>query len=206
MNGTIRDRSKERFLATYEQTFETIFNYVWRRVGTRSDAEDLTATVYLKAWRAWPKFREHKGTALPWLYRIAGNEMSSYFRKHQNLKFEELTDHEDPVATTDLERRTEWRQFRPVLGQAMASLKTLDQDLLALRFFEGLSFREIAQITGKREGSVIMRVQRALARLQETLTKKGYDHERFEGCFDESGERIHTQSPIQGSAACAPPR
>src|SRR3989442_10230813 len=70
------------FGVLYEETFDTVYAYIARRVGNRRDAEDLTSTVYQRALAALPAF-EWRGTPfVAWLVRIAANEIARDRGRH----------------------------------------------------------------------------------------------------------------------------
>ena len=74
---------------------------------------------------------------------------------------------QNPTIETD-----EWRQLRPVLDEAMQELPESDRLALLLRFFEGQELRRVGEVLGLNENAARMRVQRALEKLQQILTRR----------------------------------
>ena len=66
-----------------------------------------------------------------------------------------------------------WEQVEPHLGEVMDRLSELDRNILALRFFESKSFKELALVLGKGEDAARMRVNRAIEKLRKLLLKRG---------------------------------
>jgi RNA polymerase sigma-70 factor (ECF subfamily) len=173
----------------YDQHFNGIFNYILRRTANVAEAEDLTAQVFFLAMRHAAR-QSQKPTNIPaWLYRIATNEVNGYFRRRKrrplaaslgtNEELQEIQDRE----TEEAERLMERNRIFIELNGALRALKTDDQSVIALRYFEQMSFEEMAQILGKRVGAVTMRTHRALNKLQHELTRRGISHERFREGF-----------------------
>ena len=64
----------------YEHYLDTIYRYIYYRVHNHQDAEDLTETVFLKAWQSLPNYRIGKTPFVAWIYRIAHNMVIDHHR------------------------------------------------------------------------------------------------------------------------------
>jgi RNA polymerase sigma-70 factor (ECF subfamily) len=171
--------------AIYDTHFQRIFNYILSRVGNVAEAEDLTAQTFMNALNALEDKRGVHLAVTPWLYRIATNEVNGYLRrgwKLQPLLYPEELAEERVAGERELARN----QMFLALNEAMRALKPKYQTLIALRYFEQLSFADIAAIMGKREGALTMATHRALKKLANELGKRGIDHEQFRKEFDGS--------------------
>ncbi len=149
----------------YDQTYGAISNYILRRVGDVATAQDLTAEVYLKAMQGLSRYQWRGLPFTAWLYRIAANEIASYFRgrRHTNLSLDELRDDYqfEPAATLDLERDLVEAQYQAcrqadfrLIQRLLSQLPPKYQEVLALRYFEKKSLADIALITGKNLNTV----------------------------------------------------
>jgi len=174
--------SPEAFGALYELHYSQIFGYVYRRILHWETAQDITAEVFFKAYRSFWRFR---WSAIPigaWFYRIATNEVNMYFRVgrfRRDVSLTELLDEKrfdaPDAASTDIEKANAERALQQsqdfVLIQAcLRSLPAKYQDVIALRYFEGKSIREIAEILGKREGTIKSLLSRGLERIRKKLS------------------------------------
>ncbi len=173
----------EAFGALFDRYYQQILAYTFRRIANWTDAQDITANVFLKAraglWR-------YRWTGVPfsaWLYRIATNEIGMHVRRSRRapVSYEELLTlggHE-PVAQQQLlaERRAAEialeREARFAAARAaIATLPVKYQHVIALRFFEEKSIGEIAQILRRKEGTVKSLLSRGLARLRKLLGER----------------------------------
>lgn len=145
-------------------------------VGSHDDALELTQEAFLKTYRARATFREGEAF-LPWFHRILRNTCFSFLRKHRRLKRHSLSggseDDEgewqiegyEPAPSLGAERQEAVRAFQA----GFELLSARDREILALRHFEELSYREIADALSIPEGTVMSRLFHARRRLRERL-------------------------------------
>jgi RNA polymerase sigma-70 factor, ECF subfamily len=180
-NKATRSNSPQVFGPLYEQHYSQIFGYVYRRILQWETAQDITAEVFLKAYKSFWRFRWNSIPIGAWFYRIATNEVNMYFRMgrfKRDVSLTELLDEKgfDPpdAMTTDIEKVNAEREVQRsqdfLLVQAyLRSLPAKYQDVIALRYFEGKSIREIAEILGKREGTIKSLLSRGLERIRKKM-------------------------------------
>ncbi len=164
--------NEEAFARLYGEHFNKIYRYVYFKVGNRTEAEDLTQEVFLKALGA---IRSYKWRQLPfssWLFRIAHNEVIDYFRKRERVKLTELNDRtinveDDPMSIA--ERSLEKKQ----LMAAIQKLSPARREVICLRFIAELSIAEVAKTLGKSEGTVKALKFSGTAALRKILTETG---------------------------------
>lgn len=153
----------------YDWYLPRVYRYVLARVGRVAEAEDLTEEVFLKMLGAISNFRWRAVPFSAWLFRIAHNQVVSYFRRTSSRGpisplLDNLVDHrQDPAATVET-RLTVDAVFR-----ASQQLPEAQRDVIALRFAVGLSIAETAKALGKREGNVKALQHKGVARLQRLL-------------------------------------
>lgn len=165
-------RDADAFAALYEQHVNRIFAHVRARVGDEAVAEDLTAQTFLRAWQAIERYRPVAGRPfIAWLFAIANNLVVDHYRRYRR----ELIGVEDrPGADLgDPERRALDLELREEIRRAMGRLRGEHQLIVALRLVEGLSYDEVAAITGKRVGALRVTMCRALAQLRKELSTRG---------------------------------
>ena len=78
------DGDAEAFGDLYERYQNAIYRYIYYRVGEQGEAEDLTETVFLKAWETMPRFRVDQASFKTWLYRVAHNLLVDHRRLPEN--------------------------------------------------------------------------------------------------------------------------
>ncbi|MFC1978324.1 RNA polymerase sigma factor [Chloroflexota bacterium] len=148
---------------------EKIYRYVFYHIKSKTAAEDITGEVFLKAWRAISSCRGKENTFLPWLYRIAHNQLVDEIRKRQRQPFLEL---DNVGIISDSENTVERYSDKQELLQLIDRLPSNQRQVIILKFIEGMGNREIAKIMGKSEGALRVMQMRALAALRKELGKE----------------------------------
>lgn len=152
----------------YERYLSSVYRYIAYRTARQDVAEDLTAEVFLNAWKAIERYTRRGYTFRAWLLRIAHNEVIDHYRTHRKESTLSEEDLQIPsFAGPDL--FAELRADHIALARAVRRLPEQWQQLILLRFVEELSFEEIGIILGKRSGACRLMQHRALARLRELL-------------------------------------
>ena len=178
----------EAFGRIFDEYHDAIFGYILRRVGDVRVSQDIVSETFFKALdRLW-QFRLRGISILSWLYRIATNEMNQYFRRrhHKDNSLESMLENgqfepQDKInilqevidGEKELARRETWREVKKQIDK----LPLKYQEVLALRFFEDKKISEIAEIIGKKEGTVKSLLSRAIAKL---ATKRADPHFTYE--------------------------
>ena len=161
----------DAFSYLYEQNVTRIYNYIYYRVGSEADAEDLTARVFYRAFGRIDKYQEKGVPFTAWLYRIAHNLTANWYRDTQRRKEVSLEDNIELPHLGELpEGEFEKNQERELLLKVIRRLPADRQQLIILKFLEELSNGEIAIIMGKSEGAIKSLYHRCLISLREQIT------------------------------------
>ncbi len=158
----------EALAELYDRYAPRIYAYIYRRLGDAALAEDLTGELFLRVLRAIRNEQTWRGSFVAWLYRIAHNLVVDHLRRQPALPPLSLSDalvapEGDPA--TAVEAILTQERLRTALGL----LTPEQQEVLALRFGEGLTARETAQVMQKTTGAVEALQRRALASLRRIL-------------------------------------
>ncbi len=165
----VRDGDAEAYGMLYEQYAEVIFRYVYSHLEGRLDAEDLTEEIFLRAWRALPKYDERGLPFSAFLFRIARNSLIDYYRQHksvQSIEDMELQSHEagpEEMVDTHIESHH--------LRDTIAKLREDYRNVLIFRFLSGLSPEETAQVMQRSVGAVRVLQHRALSALKDLMER-----------------------------------
>lgn len=159
------------FQSLYTRYYEPIFRFVFRRTNEEDLTADICAQVFLKALQ---KIKQYQFKGVPfsaWLFRIASNEVTQYFRNHQRNRIvsaeeENLAEMIEELEEVDSEDR------RQGLIKALDQLKEPDLQLIEMRFFEQRTFKEIAEILDLTESNAKVKTYRILQRLRKRMTSK----------------------------------
>ena len=134
------------------------------------DAEDVVQDAYLRALRFFGGFRGDDGRA--WLLAIVRNTCYDFLRSHRPQELTEAFD-EEVHTTVDNDQSPETvlirRADQAMVRRAVETLPLPLREVIILRELEGLSYKEIADASGIKIGTVMSRLARARARLQQLL-------------------------------------
>jgi len=166
----------EAFGQLYDQNFGRIFGYVLRRTASVPVAQDVTSDVFFKALKNLGQFRWQGVPFSAWLYRIASREISNHYRKRRREAAHAVSARDGDLAGNPLS--VEITQAEDILMRheeylslhmTITQLPLKYQEVITLRYFEDRQIKEIAQIIGKREGTVKSLLHRGLERMRNLM-------------------------------------
>lgn len=146
------------FAPLYEEHFDRVYAYVVRRVRDRHQAQDITSEVFQQALANLSRFEWRGAPFAAWLYRIASNAIADHFQR-QTRQVDRPPDERLAIDSDDIERRA-------TVFRLVEKLPDDQRRVIAMRFAEGRSIREIAKQLGRSEGAVKQLQWRALQTLR----------------------------------------
>ena len=157
------------FLDLYHRYKQPIYGFILKMVGDLDAAKDIFQTVFLHVYEQ-ANHIDHPESFRAWLYSIARNESVSYLRHSTHLdrsreEPDEVSPDGDPTPLTSAERTEEIQ----LLNRAVADLRPEYREVVILRDYQQLSYREIAAILRIEERLVKSRLFTARRRLYESL-------------------------------------
>ncbi len=158
----------QAFDTLYVRHVDAVYKFLFRRTHDRQTAEDLTSMTFLKALESIRSFNPRRGELLAWLYRIARNTLIDHYRRF-GKEIVDLELIENLPADDTVTKQAEQSIDAKAIQTALAHLKPLQRDVVLLRIWEGLSYKEIADITGKTEGNCKLMFFRAMAQLKTVI-------------------------------------
>jgi RNA polymerase sigma-70 factor (ECF subfamily) len=162
----------EAFGQLYDAYMERIYRFIYFRVEDQQTAEDLTSQVFLRAWNNLDRFRLGRTPYLAWLYTIAHNAVIDHYRTRKVTTALEDVRLSQPDYAEVVENHIDFAVEMKSIKSAMQTLTDDQQQVLTLKFIEGLSNDEIARHLGKREGAVRALQMRGLRALAKQLEEK----------------------------------
>ncbi|MBI2773130.1 MAG: sigma-70 family RNA polymerase sigma factor [Chloroflexi bacterium] len=162
----------QAFGTLYDRYVDAVYRYVFYRVRNEAEAEDVTSDVFFKALRAMPRYQPRQ-PFLAWLYRIARNAVIDRGRRvRPQISFEDALAHPGADQVLDPNDRLDRISDAGELRGAIARLTPLQQDVIILRYVEGLDTRAIGRLLGRRDGTVRGIEFRALGALRGILPRE----------------------------------
>ena len=159
-------RTRLDFEALYRSSRDDVFAYVAGMLRDRAAAEDVTAAAFERAYRKRRSFDVRRGAPRAWLFGIARNAALDELRRRRRvatLAVEPADESAAPVAADAVEGALR----RSVLQAGISSLEPRDRELVALKFFAGLSNSEIASVLGVTPSNAGTMLHRAVQKLRK---------------------------------------
>jgi RNA polymerase sigma-70 factor (ECF subfamily) len=145
----VGDREALGFL--YARFADNVYGYVRSIVRDHHEAEDVTQHVFAKMMRVIDKYEERDVPFFAWLLRVARNVAVDYIRSERLVPVEEVRPEGGARAATVDPTASNWSEE---LREALDTLPPAQRQVLLMRHVAGLSPAEIADLTGKSEGSI----------------------------------------------------
>ena len=170
-----RADSQAAFEALYRESRDDVFAYVAGLLRDRSAAEEVTSAAFEKAWRKRRQIDPARGSARTWLFGIARNAALDELRRlsrRADLSGDasgEEAGAGGPAVGPSGGDPAEVAIRRTALRQAMASLNGRERELIALKFFAGLSNPEIAEVIGASDTNTGTRIHRVVEKLRRSF-------------------------------------
>lgn len=157
----------------YDALFNTVFGFIFKRTRNQPLTGELTSIVFMKAMNSLPKYKITGAPFSAWLVRIALNEVRQYHRR-TNKKTSVPLNEADLISVYDEldDKQSKERNLEALLS----GLNQLDDEAanyIELRFFEGRSFKEMAEILGISADNAKVRTYRVLKQLRTIMTNLG---------------------------------
>ncbi len=162
----------EAFGKLYDRYLDSVFRYVYFRVGSRQLAEDLTQEAFLRAWRRITSFTWQGRDLGAWLVTIARNLVADHFKSGRyrleitTCDVSDVSEHVTPetLALDGLTHRA--------LYEAIKCLSSEQEECIVLRFLQEFSVAQTAQVMGRNEGAVKALQYRAIRSLARLLPRE----------------------------------
>lgn len=166
------EKSPEAFGKLYDGYATRIYRFIYFKVSSSTDAEDLTAEVFLKAWQYLSEGKEIRSFS-GLLYTIARNQVIDFYRRGTASKEPKLEDMELENLSDGgkMKEGLEKMQEATALVKKLKLLKDEYREVLTLRYIDELAPGEIAEILNKSGISVRVLIHRALKALKKIIEK-----------------------------------
>ncbi|MFA6254858.1 MAG: RNA polymerase sigma factor [Patescibacteria group bacterium] len=170
----LKKKDPEAFAQIYDLYVTPIYRFIYFKVATRQDAEDLTSEVFLKIWQYVTETDEKIENLKALLYKAARNLVIDFYRQSARKDFTQdqesllnVEDYRQQSLLFQIDTEFEMKNIEKVLRQ----MKDEYREIVILRFIEELSISEIANVLDKSKGSVRVLLHRAIKVCRELLNK-----------------------------------
>ena len=151
----------------YEEYFDKIYRFVYYKTHHRETAEDITSDVFIKALKNIASFDQLKGTFQAWLFKIARNTVIDYYRRKKNLvNIDDVWSlGEEDSVLTDIDTKNQVQ----IAKKYLAKLNPIQREIVILRVWENMPYKEIADIIGQKEQACKMTFYRAMENIKKEM-------------------------------------
>ncbi len=164
-----RNGDTQAFGALYDTYVDAVYRFVFFRVGTHEDAEDITETAFVSAFEHIGTFEERGLPFEAWLFRITRNKIIDHYRKHKpRVSLDDIQDTEDPKQNP--EEAVHRRLTKEYIMKQLTLLPQSYQEIIILKYIEERENEEISQLLDKPIAHVRVLQSRAIAKLRSLVS------------------------------------
>jgi RNA polymerase sigma-70 factor, ECF subfamily len=157
----------DNFSVLYDAYIKKIYDFIFYKILHKETAEDLTSQTFVKVFNNIGSFDASLGSFSSWLYRIAQNTLIDHVRTRKETS--EIDENWDIASTTNVQKEVEAKSHLEGVYKYLETLSTEHRELVVMRVWNEMSFREIAETTGKTEDSVKMMFSRIMKKMRTDL-------------------------------------
>jgi len=155
-----------------QQFQKPVYYYIRRMVLSHDDADDLTQSVFIKAWKGLDGFRGDSKLST-WLYRIAHNESVSFLRSSKRMMDVDAADMEHALgAALQADVLYSGDEIQAKLQTAIALLPEKQKSVFLMRYYDELKYEEMSEITGTSVGALKASYHHAVQKIESFLAEK----------------------------------
>ena len=157
------------FQGVYERAAGQILGIVRAVVRDPAQSEEVTQEVLLELWRTASRFDPGRGSPLAWVTTIAHRRAVDRVRSEQKAAQRELRAAAPAIAYDEVTETVEARLDRERVRRCLGSLTELQRESVTLAYYDGYTYREVAELLGVAVGTVKTRMRDGLIRLRDCL-------------------------------------
>lgn len=166
----VQEGDKDAFGKIYDLLLERVYRFVYFRVGSKEDAEDLTEIIFVKIWKNISSYKQKGISFEAWVFRIARNTVIDHYR----TKKQKITLNEDIKETVQDESPTPEdilhdKMLKEVIFAKMKELPDSYREIIILKFIEEKDNKEISDILEKPIDHIRVLQSRALKALKTII-------------------------------------
>jgi RNA polymerase sigma-70 factor, ECF subfamily len=157
------------FRAVYDQAAPAVLGIVRRVLRDPAQSEEVMQEVLLEVWRTAARFDPAAGSATAWIMTVAHRRAVDRVRSEQRAAERELRAATASIAYDDVSETVEITLDQERVRRCLNGLTELQRESVALAYYGGYSYREVAQLLGVAVGTVKTRMRDGLIRLRDCL-------------------------------------
>jgi RNA polymerase sigma-70 factor, ECF subfamily len=160
-----------KFGELYDRYFDQIYRYVYRRCNDKDTVYDLVSQTFYDALSHIKDYEWRGFSFSSWLYKIAHNNVLKWYRTQSRQKIVDLEEGKNMIDySSNPVRDAVENEEKDEISAVLAKLEHEEREIIRLKFFEGSSNIEIAEIMGVSANHIGVKVFRALRKVKQLLT------------------------------------
>lgn len=159
----------EQFMKAYDELSDAIFRHCWFKIGDKEKAKDIMQDTFTKTWQ-YINQGSQVSNLKPFLYKVANNLIIDEYRKKKELSLDGLMAEGFEPGFDEI-KNTETAIDAKLVLSTINQLEEKYREAVLMRYVDGLSPKEIAEITGDSENNISVRIHRGLQQLKDILNK-----------------------------------
>jgi len=165
----------DSFATLYGTHSDEIFRFALYKLSDREKAKDVVQDTFVKAWDYLQKGGADLGNARAFLFRIARNLIIDSYRRVKHMSIDAMEEflHFDLSDDSKSKEEMHTRVDMSIALEALNILEEETRDIILMRYVDGLSVNEIADISGQRENTVSVQIHRAIKEMQDHFGIEG---------------------------------
>ncbi len=180
----LKQKDKDAFIEAYNIYIDDIYRFIFYKVSSTETAQDITSTVFLRAWGYIQEnsiSKEYKSLK-SLFYRIARNLVIDHYRKASTSREVNSEALEETLVNVkddsrDILEELEIKSDFKSVEKSLCRLKDSYREVIILRFINELSVKEVAEVLNKKSGNIRVLIYRALEALKKEVAKTSIDVE-----------------------------
>ncbi|MFA6322583.1 MAG: RNA polymerase sigma factor [Candidatus Buchananbacteria bacterium] len=172
----LKKKDPEAFAKLYDLYVTPIYRFIYFKVSSQQDAEDLTSEVFMKVWQYVTETEDVIENFRALIYKVARNSVIDFYRaraKSDMPQSDEILSNIVDDHQQSLLRQIEIEIDVNKIESVLKKVKDEYRDVIILKYIDGLSTKEIAKILDKSNGSVRVLLHRALGVIREIINQNG---------------------------------
>jgi len=163
----VRKNNNSSFEELYNSCFAPVFRYVYYRLKSREEAEDLVQNVFLKSYK-----RNNGNFSKSFLFAITRNLLIDHWKKKKEVPIGDMSWFIESIADENNPVKEVWRKEDSIkIKKAISELSDEYQEIITLKFLSGLTNKEISVLINKKEYAIRQIQARSLRKLRELIKK-----------------------------------
>jgi RNA polymerase sigma-70 factor (ECF subfamily) len=163
--------NKQRFGLLYSKYYDSVFGFIFNRIADVETTADICSVTFFKAFEKLEGYRFQGRPFGGWLFRIAYNEVNQHFRKNKKNRIVLLEDSYAETIKDEIGNAEELEINLTKLEKAISMLSPEDMEMVRMRFFEKMSFRDIGDILEIEENNAKVKNHRIIDKLRKIFIK-----------------------------------